>query len=298
ALPLLLSAVLALIFVLFVGPYRAQKQSNLLALSWLDWEQNLEQSTEKCSEGDAPCLATALVPVIDRRPRPVEDSYLTRQASDVLAGELMMANYKASSLLSSRLSISKQFVGSGFSQPIGQSDPAAARIAEYLVPNLSVSDKSRHVWFWELDEEEIVDKKRIVDQKLLSVLQKKNTANHRDFKNDLTWVSQHMQSNDPRPVLVRFARLDPQKESGCLGRTKATRVFMSNLGELAAQTVDDATRNSGYVTPVKDDDPNLKLLVWIYAPEEETQAVRATWGNVLANFGTWVTDKPCESPKK
>lgn len=292
-LPLLLSAILAVVFILFVAPFRSQKQSNLLATSWLNWEESLEKSSAGCNEGDAPCLATALVPVIDDRPRPVADSYVTRQASDVLAGELLLANYKARSLLNTRLSISKQFVGSGFSEPIGQSDPAAARIPEYLAPNVSVNDNSKHVWFWELDEEQIVGGTRIIDHKLLDVLMATPTANHADFKKNWTWVSQHLQRNDSRPALVRFARLDPRKASGCIGRNEATRVFMSDLGEVAATTIDSATRNSGYVTPAKNDDPNIRLLIWVYAPEEEAQAVRATWGNVLANFGTWVTAEPC-----
>lgn len=68
---------------------------------------------------------------------------------------------------------------------------------------------------------------------------------------------------------------------------------MSNLGQVAGLTVDEAVRNSGHRAPEKDDDRSLRLLIWVYAPEEETQAVRATWGNVLANFGTWVTAEPC-----
>lgn len=292
-LPLVLSAIFAVIFILFIVPFRAHKESNLLAMSWLNWEQSLERSAGSCNEGDAACLAKVLVPVIDDRPRPVEDSQLTRQASDVVAGELLLANYKAQSLLNKRLSISKQFVGSGFSEPIGQSDPAAARVREYLVPNVSVSDKSKHVWFWELDADKIVDGKRLLDHKLLDVLLSEPTANHGEFKKNWTWwVSRQTQPIDSRPVLVRFTQLDPEKESGCLGRKEATRVFMSNLAEVEAMTLDEASRNSGYVIPAKEDYKS-RLLVWVYAPEQETQAVRATWGNVLANFGAWVTDEAC-----
>jgi len=292
-LPLVLSAILAVVFILFVAPSRAHKESNLLAMSWLNWEQSLERSAGSCNEGDAACLAKVLVPVIDDRPRPVEDSQTSRQAGDVVAGELLLANYKAQSLLNKRLSISKQFVGSGFSEPIGQSDPAVARVREYLVPNISVDDKSKHVWFWELDGDKLVDGKRLLDHKLLDVLLNQPTANHVEFKKNWTsWVSRQTQLTDSRPVLVRFAHLDPEKESGCLGRKDATRVFMSNLAEVAAMPVDEASRNSGYVVPAKDDYKS-RLLVWVYAPELETQAVRATWGNVLANFGAWVTDEAC-----
>jgi hypothetical protein len=308
---LILGAVLTIILVVFVFPFQAQQDSNSLASSWLEWANSLGKSVGQCKVSANPaaplpasaadCLATVLVPVVKSRPRPVEESNVTRQAGDLLAGQAIFANYKARALLDSRLSISKQFVGSGYSEPIDVTDLSAARVKEYLVPN--DRDVSPHVWFWIIDPTQIVDKKRIVDRKLVQdVLLHRASDNHKgqpdlDFARNWGWVSQHLQLNDSTPALVRFIPMDPKKYSGCLGRPEATRVFMSNLGQLAGLTVAEAARNSGYRGPEKDDDRSLRLLIWVYAPEREDQAVPATWGNVLANFEAWITAKPCEIPK-
>jgi len=303
-LPLLLSAILTVVLIIFVVPFRAKQDSNTLASSWLDWDQSLEKSVAACKVGttlsadDAKCLTSALIPVVKSRPRPQEQNNLTNQASDLLAGQAIFANYKSRTLLDTRLSIGKEFVGSGYSEPINQTDLAAARVAEYLVPNLRV-DRAPHVWFWEINPNEIEDKKRIVDRKLTDLLLKLPPSNRpagsADFANNWPWMKRHLLLEDPTPILVRFALMDPKQESKCLGRAEASRVFMSNLGQVADLTLDEASQSSGHRGPEKDDDPALRLLVWVYAPERADQAVQATWGNVLTNFETWINDPPCQS---
>ncbi len=70
---------------------------------------------------------------------------------------------------------------------------------------------------------------------------------------------------------------------------------MSNLGELAQRTVDEAARSTGSTVPEKSDDRALMQYIWVYAPTEENQAVPATWSNVLANFGAWTIAEPCQT---
>ena len=122
----------------------------------------------------------------------------------------------------------------------------------------------------------------------MDVLNKVSPVNHGGFTDP--WVK-----NDFAQLLVRFALFDPSKNtySGCLGRPDATRVFMSSLGELANKTVAAASNSTGYIQPEKMDEPGQTLFIWVYAPTVEDQAVRATWGNVLANFGSWITKEPC-----
>jgi hypothetical protein len=61
-----------------------------------------------------------------------------------MAGQLMLANENARSALNDRLGIREKFLGSGRSEPVGQTNYTAASVPEYLVPNLS--DKSPNVW--------------------------------------------------------------------------------------------------------------------------------------------------------
>jgi hypothetical protein len=298
ALPWFLTAALAVVLIFVVLPDRAVKQSSLLANKWLKWQKDLEGAAGQCTKAKDrdKCLAEQLSPVIDNRPRPERQSDATGLASDLMAGQLMLANENARSALNDRLGIREKFLGSGRSEPVGQTNYTAASVPEYLVPNLS--DKSPNVWVWE--PEQVQDQKPIMEQNLLEVLHTfppANTAvNHQDFEHNWSWLKDHLQPNDPRPILVRFA-LIPQTipYSGCLGRPEATRVFMSNLGELAPKTVHDAAQSTGYVVPEKSDDPGLRLFIWVYAPTEEDQAVSATWGNVLANFGKWITAEPCKN---
>jgi hypothetical protein len=133
----------------------------------------------------------------------------------------------------------------------------------------------------------------MMEENLLKVLQSEAQANSdAKVRMDFGEMWKSRPSNDPRPILVRFAVIDPQttKYSGCLGRPNATRVFMSNLRELEPDTVHNAAIGTGYVRPPNIDKTGLKMFIWVYAPPEEDQAVKATWGNVLAHFGTWIAD--------
>jgi hypothetical protein len=91
---------------------------------------------------------------------------------------------------------------------------------------------------------------------------------------------------------------DGKGYSGCLGRSDATRVFMSSLGDVKDKTLQEAINSSGLVLPVKADVPGMKVFVWVYAPsfEGEAKVVRATWGAVLDNFTTWIVEESCAKP--
>jgi hypothetical protein len=304
ALPWFITALLAALLVFKIIPDRATQQKDLLASSWLSWQKNLASASGECTKAKekedkakdhpqkldaeralAACMANALDPVLYKEPRP---------ASDLVAGQLMLADDNARSVLGERLSVGDKFLGSGFSLPWGENDPAVARVPEYFVPNLR--DDSDHVWVWKLEHSKVQDQKPIMERKLSEVLQTFDPSNHPDFKGNWSWLKQHLQPNDRLPVLVRFALMDPQKVqySGCLGRPDATRVFMSNLGELASRTVREAAQSTGYNKPEKSDERGVTLFIWVYAPTEEDQVVKATWGSVLTNFSTWVKSGDCE----
>ena len=229
------TAALAVITVFVIIPHRSVRESALLANSWLGWQRDLEDASSPCSSAKTDrdkCLSKNLAPVITQRPQPLQRGNGADLASDLMAGQLMLANGAIRTSLQSRMSVGDTFLGTGFSQPVGQGDFTAARAPEYFVPNLS--DQAPHVWAWELDPNKVEKGAPIMAQKLLAVLHRSVPMNHADFEENWAWLQQHVQTDDPHPVLVRFGLFDPAKihYSTCLGRLDATRVFMSNLATL------------------------------------------------------------------
>lgn len=293
-MPWLFTGVLTLILVFVILPHREKKQSNLLASTWLQWQQELEGSASKCAKDDASCIAQAVVPVLDHRPRGIGD--VTGLASDVFAGQVLLANDNCRNLLNKRLGIGQEFLGTGFSEPVQGKSYVAARTPEYLVPNLN--DRSPYVWVWQLQDVPLPDRKLLSDHSLTDVLLKFKPFNHADFSNNWYWVKEHLSDDDRRPILIRFGKWDPTKRkySGCLGRPDATRVFMTSFNEVKDRTVAEAAYSSGYTVPDQADGPGVRLFVWVYAPTEDGQSTPATWGNVLAHFGSWVSASVCPNP--
>src|SRR5580700_214462 len=129
-IPWLLNAVMAVALVFFAIPKRAaqqtkldaQEQTKLLASSWLDWQRHLETTAGLCRKGDTKCFARELTPVLAKRPRPSKENDVTGLASDVIAGQLLLANDNIREILKTRLSVSGNFIGAGFSEPEGQTD--------------------------------------------------------------------------------------------------------------------------------------------------------------------------------
>jgi len=326
ALPWFLTSALALLLVFKVIPARSKEkdnlikqQENLLTRAWLNWQINLEKAASQCSEVtgkvDAArgaekkakdqserekaqndeirwekardnCLSEKLKPVLRDNQRPPGGV-----ASELMAGQLMLANENTSEALWDRLSIDDRFLGEGFSVPRG-GNSQAARVPEYLVPNLT--DQSPQVWHWEIDQGKILNQKPVMEWPLLYVLHNVRPSNHADFEqNWRQWMEKHFQANDPPPLLVRFAMLD-KPSSGCIGRSDTARVFMSELRELSSKTLAAASLSTGYIKNVKSGEKGVKVHIWVYAPPENDEVMRATWGGVLANFGTWITEEPCK----
>jgi len=322
ALPWLLTSTLAIILIFKVLPDRFKQQSAQLVGSWLTWQRKLEEATSPCinltqtaedarknavqekskaaldeelraEESRDQCLAVPVDSVLAERTVLARASHEPDLASNVMAGDLMLANDVTKSVLWDRLSVGEKFLGNGFSVPIG-ADPDEARVPEYLVPNYN--DKSHHIWRWDLNYGDELDQKPILKWNLEELLLKVPPSSGAEFKKKWDeWIKDHV-SDEHAPVLVRFALREPPT-SGCLGRPDAKRVFMSKLVELAPKTVSAAAQSTGYTKPIKAGEPGQKLFIWVYAPEEGEQVKRANWENVLANFGTWIKEKPCEIQK-
>lgn len=307
-LPWLLSAALIGILMLIILPARTRSQNALLANTWLEWQKELEKAASKCVIGNhdksksptikdqealSTCLADALEPVLETRPGRLDSNKVTGLASDLLAGQLMLANSNIRNILQFRLSTGTSFLGSGFSEPEGQVNYTKARVPEYLVPNLS--DQSPRVWVWKFYPWEMEGRKTIEEYNLVDVLlHRRKPINHPDFNRVWDSLKQSPSTGGSPSVLVRFALFKPEiRDSGCLGRTEATRVFMSSLNEVEDKTAREAARSSGWAVPGQNDNSGRQLVVWVYAPTHEGDVTPGTWGNVLDNFKTWIKDEGC-----
>ena len=238
-------------------------------------------------------MPSALDPVLEKRPGRADSNKVTGLASDLLAGQLMLANSNIRDVLKLRLSTGTAFLGSGYSEPEGHVNYTEARVPEYLVPNLS--DKSPRVWVWKFDPWKMENKKAIEDYKLVDVLlQLRHPINHADFNEMWESLKVGSPASGKLSVLVRFALFKPEtRDSGCLGRPEATRVFMSSLSEVADKTAREAAGNSGWLVPGQNDNSGSQLVIWVYAPTHEGDVAAATWGNVLDNFKIWIKDEAC-----
>jgi hypothetical protein len=311
--PWVVTGVLVFVLIFVVSPRRAQKQGNLLATSWLDWQRRLDSSAGQCGKLNqckndlscrnnsqkvqkvvkdvSACLAQNLNQVVGSRPRPNNATDLTGKASDLLAGQLLLADENTRDILYERLSLGPKFTGTGTAEPNSLNSNTRGRVSEFFVPNLP--DTSPRVWVWKLDRGTKLDGGVIGQKTLKDVLLKIAPVNHADFATQWDTLQQQTNGDESRRIMVRFAELAESKYSGCLGRPTATRVFTIPLEDVADKTVQTAEDLSGLLIPHNSDDPRLKLFIWVYAPMDSQQEIPATWGNVLDNFLGWITDETC-----
>jgi hypothetical protein len=315
-LPWLVSAVL---LVVMLVPPHAPKVQALDPKMWKGWLDKLNRAADKCKilpedktkelsskdrakyQADlSQCVAMNVSPVLQEHPPRNPQIDPTGLLNDLTVGESMLANSRIGYILSLRLSGTPNFVGTGYSEPLGGETYREARADEYLVPNLP--DNQQQIWQWNLDRGEMLGNKPIEQSNLLDVLLQFPPTihpHHPDFKQSWGgWLQKRAEddSTEYPPVLVRFALIDPSKYSGCLGRPQASRVFMSTLTETRNLTLGEAIRRAGAKSFEDSRDPAEKMYIWVYAVPQESrgQAVAASWGNVLKNFGEWIKADSCK----
>jgi hypothetical protein len=108
-----------------------------------------------------------------------------------------------------------------------------------------------------------------------------------DRKNKLVkGIAERVKEKDmAKPAVIRFASLNAIYYKRTLGRPNAYRVFASNLAEVWNRSVKDAADQSGHTFTQGD-----SVYVWVFLPYYPTQVVPATWGEVLNNLPTWLSE--------
>ncbi len=220
-LPWVLSGLMAALTVLAIIPGQARPQTvqlrNFLSQS-NQWIRDLDKAANHCSMVNeitskklnvdrlelSKCLANRLSKVLEQRPKPEDSNEASLLASDMLAGQAMLANQKIAYILDKRLGIRSAFMGTGASSPSNQIANRDVHVPEYLVPNLN--EKAPNVWVWQLDHDALFNQGNIEEGNLLEVLQHFPTSNpNHDFAQRWDYLNNHLSANDKRPVLVRFA---------------------------------------------------------------------------------------------
>jgi len=258
---------------------------------WKQWQQQVDDAVNRCQPTDEKCVGEAISTWVHKRPTSVQVSTVSHLSNDLLAGELLLENKVIAKELDAKLSVRSEFVGSGLSQPVGKENYEAARFPEYFVPNWG--KKEPRIWTWELPLT------GTLNRKLRDVLTKEQprpngqgTFSLPEFElNDAA----RFDASSPIPFLVRFTQLSPTSYHGCLGRASASHVFMAHLGVALNLnlTVDEAERYAGY-SPPSEASGDEEMFIWVFEPANDTEAVPATWNNVLSHAQMWIEQPGCK----
>jgi hypothetical protein len=220
---------------------------------------------------------------------------------DTKIADTMMSIPGVSDILKVSFSIDgAQFLGNGYSVPIGAKQYSDAKTHEYLIRNLCVTrnenenspcrdDSAENHQFstWVMRSEEIADNPNIKIGDLLTKVRSGST----------NWqiLQQHLKDDkrlraDP-PLLIRFAKFPERFYLGTVGRSDATYVFFSNLAEVWDKSFFDAEADSGRIWVENTaSDPGLKIFIWIFYPSAKDDAHLATWDYVIGRLESMKVD--------
>ena len=243
---------------------------------WRHWRKQVHQilsvDKDKVTE-DA--LADALSVKMPARPEHAAPAMRRDQA----IADVLMAYKGETELLWKRFGIDENnFLGTGLSKPNTAKEYMSASVHEYLIPNLPDNDDD--VWTWKLEHNDLRDMtiKELCESET-KLLDPRNRPVQR--------ISDRVNEKDmAKPAVIRFAILFDSNYKRTLGHPDRYRVFASNLAEVWNTSVKEASERSGHTYS-----NGKSLYVWVFVPKHPTQVVPATWGEVLHNLPTWLSEK-------
>jgi hypothetical protein len=260
----------------FIGLTAAYSWTTFQRDPWWVWESRLQKTVDDCQDG--PCVAKAIT-----LPHPQADRHHRDQlAADLRAGVTIMHIPKVAERLDQYLGIKDTFLGTGITQPLGSNDYGGARIAEFLVPN--VTDKLPKVLTWRLSPVAMN-----LSRSLSSVVTLEGTNPTRPNIDE--WrkiITDRLDIDDQLPAVVRVSQFPEAQYSGRLGRNEAARVFTLHLGQVWDMSLEDVAQFSGYTLRPSAGNDVGTLFVWIFVPEHPDEVTPATWKNILARAPLWI----------
>jgi hypothetical protein len=256
--------------------------------AWTKWQQDLSTQASDC-QGDArnQCLAQVVAREENMEPISTDSEPVSSLIRDLTAGHIIEDTQPFKDALRDHLGIDGQyFVGAGFSLPVPASDSNDPLLPEYLVPNYPESNSQ--VWIWAVDPGEVASNtlKNVLFSEQPLITRSQLFSEY--FKRR---IASHLDPGDQTPAVVRFALIDPNKYSHCLGKTSRNRVFVSPLDLSLDSTVQDAANYSGYLPG---DGENKKLYIFVFQPTRTDEVIRATWSNLMRSMNELLTEPdPC-----
>jgi hypothetical protein len=239
---------------------------------WTAWRQQIEEKLSVAILNEE-TLAQAL-----RLKRPeVRTSPAAALRGDQAVADVLQSYAPVRSILKSRLGITDQFLGTGFSNPVNSQDYESVTLHEYLIPNLS--DRDRRIWMRKI---KLTNLGNYVDKTIKEFIKDnaEEDAAAAAFKQKFISFAE---AGERERVMVRFAIFDERFYQGELGLHMRERVFASDLAEVWKLKVVDAASRSGY--RLIDGDT---FFIWVFLPIQKQEAVLATWGQVLNHLPEWM----------
>lgn len=266
-------------------------QKCLTRLDALPFEkrQQLEQRLLKAYESPKlHCLVFALKNVgpadISLRS---DASAVERYRAEMRLADRLLEIPKVPDILGRAFSVSKEnFLGYGYSLPSDNSEP---RAREYLVKNqCSTSSKpggpcalpnsaSLQVFTWILNPGVVR-----ATETIGTILRNNPPEENREGFADLLKQIDDGRLDKTPPLLIRFSKFPISYYFGTMGRTDASYVFFSNLGEMWNRSISASETISGREPDTSaGGTQGVRVFVWVYYPTSADDAQAATWKNIF-----------------
>jgi hypothetical protein len=244
---------------------------------WREWRA--EVAAKLSGAVTEKTLAQALT--VKMPPRPEQAPAALRR--DQAIADVLMSYPDVAHILKTRFGIYKDsFLGTGLSEPYGETNYGAASVHEYLIHNLE--DNHDAVWWCILDPKSAAYTNGTIED-LFKQSDPKADAKKKAL---VAAIVQRVKEKDINtPAVIRFATLAPGEYTRKLGRRDAALVFASNLAEVWSLRVKDAARLSGHL-PGNQIAAGRTVYIWVFLPDNAEEVVPATWGKVLDHLPEWL----------
>ena len=250
---------------------------------WRDWKNSMTEAVENCKNDDDVCIANVVDDAYTSLPKPGSDLLVERLADDARAGTLLLQNEVVFAMLDRRLGLKRHFLGNGLAVPISGKTYDSARFLEYLVPTYEV-EKNADAMVTLLDPKGKFHDKTIEEIVDLEIANTKRSE-IKDFKVRINKAL--ADPNRPAPV-IRIQQFPREFYKGYFGQKNAKRVFFLDLDAVWKMTLTDASNWSGFAINPKSENSADIIFVWVFLPSNPSEAIPATWSNILPNTKAWV----------
>ena len=198
-----------------------------------------------------------------------------RLRRDFAMADTLLTYEGVKSIMSKRLGIGENFLGTGLSFPPDSTELSPIAVREYFIPNMR--DDSPHVWTRKLKPFTLDLKKSVGD--LIEEETHESETNQTLRKVIISRVRAKQR------VAIRFAQIDIAHYQRTLGMVERVRVLATDLADVWNMEFENALRISGYKFSGGD-----TVFVWIFVPKDPDEVVPATWDQIFRHYPMWMDE--------